>query len=198
MSAKVTPVILPPAFNPFGYRRRDGSSIDPAGPPRPRIPDLPGAPPVPTPGVVPPVAPPPAFSAFERKQLAQNYAQMMTSGNLPITGVGATFLGSTVDGIDKYVTLFKNTLGRVIAVKVTADFGVALGGFNLSFSQELSNQNLVDRLSAAGRVATDNILLPKEAILYINTADILIGTTGATVRVLLLDPASVFGEVILP
>lgn len=190
-----------PITNPFGYTRRDGSSIESAALRRAAIPDA-GFTPVVTEGGQPAVAeqPAPVYPTMPDAQRLRllNYASMMCGGNLPITGVGATFLGDDVDGQNKYVPLFKNTLGRVIAVKIACEFGPATGGFNLSFSQELSNQNLVDRLSASGRVITDNILLPSEAVLYVNTADTAISVAGAIIRVLLLDPVSVFGEEILP
>lgn len=187
------------AVNPFGYTRRDGRDsgqgkaveISPS-------PDIIKAPVI-SPEASEALKTPPSRN-IDTRYLLQGYASLMCGGNLPITGVGATILGADLDIANRYQVAYKNTLGRVTAVKVVADFGVALGSAVLSFSQELSNQNLVDQLSASGSVITGNILLAPEQILYIKNADptLVILLAGATFRVLLLDPVSVFGDGILP
>lgn len=182
--------------NPFGYFRRDArdvgtSKVVDAGPSPEIIRNVTS--------IIPPPAPPSPDENWARARL-QSYASMMCGGNLPVTGVGATILGADLDVANRYQVAFKNTLGRVIAVKVTANFGIAMGAADLAFSQELSNQNLVDQLSASGRVITDNILMAPEQILYIRNSDptLIITLAGAIFRVLLLDPVSVFGEELLP
>lgn len=134
----------------------------------------------------------------DARMRAQNYAMLLTSGKLPVTSIGAVFNGADINTTSKYLPLFKNTLGRVIAVRIISDFSPAGGGVFLSFSQELSNQQLVEALSAAGKVISDDILMPVESVLYINTADTGIDQTGSFFRVQLLDPVAVFGPGILP
>lgn len=189
-------------LNPFGYQRRDARDVGRRVGPITPNPEIIKPPVISTPF---PMQPLPAVSPVatldhQAHVRWQNYASLMCGGNLPITGVGATILGVDLDVANRYQVAYKNTLGRVTAVKVVGDFGVSTGSANLSFSTELSNQNLVDQLSASGTVVTGNILLAPEQILYIKNADptLLITLAGAVFRVLLLDPASVFGEKILP
>jgi hypothetical protein len=178
--------------NPFGYERRGALGPEVArrsdvGPAREFRADVPS----PTEAM--------AQSIHQEHVRRQNYAALMCGGNLPITGIGNTYPGADLDGTAiQFKQIFKNTLGRILAVKVSVDFGPSTGSVDFSFSTDLSGQSVIDSATASGRSVTDNILLAPDQILYAATRDPLVSLAGAAIRVLLLDPVSVFGEGILP
>jgi hypothetical protein len=178
------------SYNPYGYMRRDAAGAESARQSEfESVREAPGASPL---EIM-------AQSVHQEHVRRQNYAALMCGGNLPITGIGNTFPGADLDGAAiQFKQIFKNTSGRVLAVKVSVEFGPSTGSMDFSFSTDLSGQNVIDSASASGRSVTDNILLAPDQILYAATRDPLVLLTGSVIRVLLLDPVSVFGEDILP
>lgn len=179
--------------NPYGYIRRDVGELENVH----RVRDFGGAPARET---TPSFTPMPLEeSAHDKRTRAQSYASLLCGGRLPITGIGNTFQGADLDGpAVQYKQIYKNTNNRVIAVKVAVEFGPSTGSIDFAFSTDLSGQDLIDSVSASGRVVTEDILLRPDQILYAATRDPLVLLNGAALRVLLLDPVAVFGEAILP
>jgi len=175
------------SINPFGYQRREAAGLE-----------------RPVSHVDSPVAARGASDTFtdvghQHRIRLQNYAALLCGGRLPITGIGNTFQGADLDGAAiQYKQIFKNTSGRILAVKVSVDFGISTGAVDFSFSTDLSGQSVVDFVTSSGRSVTEDILLGPDQILYAATHDPLIPLAGAVLRVLLLDPVSVFGDGILP
>jgi len=179
--------------NPYGYIRRDAGELEAVH----RVREFGGAPARDTASSFVPMAT--EEPAHFKRARAQNYASLMCGGNLPITGIGNTFQGADLDGAAiQYKQIYKNTNNRVVAVRVAVEFGPSTGSIDFAFSTDLSGQDLIDSVSASGRVVTDDILLRPDQILYAATRDPLVLLNGAALRVLLLDPVAVFGEAILP
>lgn len=182
-----------PPSDPFGYTSRAGGAAEPFprlgpgpsalagfGSEHPSLPATRG------PG------------GFDPQLRAIAYANLM-SGAFIVTEPARVLNGADINTTNKYVLLYENSRGRPVALKVTADFAALLGAVvNISFTAELSNQNLLDQLSSNGRVISDPILLKDRQKIYLNTAQPQVDLTTATFRALVFDPVMVFGEGILP
>lgn len=123
----------------------------------------------------------------------QRMTLLAAGGSLPVTAIGNTFVGDTIGTTLGYFRAWENQLGRLVAAKVAASFVVAGSAVNLSISDDISNNGVVDTLSSTGKVISDTIWVKPGENLWIGTADSAFSLTGSTFRVLLFDPLSFRG-----
>lgn len=123
---------------------------------------------------------------------------LLSSGNAPVTVIGNTFVGAQIDpgapsGNTSYFRLYENSLGRLVSVKVVADFVVPGAAVNISLTNDPSDNGVIQTLSSAGAVISNTVWVKPDSTLYINTADTAFSLFGSTFRVLVFDPLAFRG-----
>ena len=111
----------------------------------------------------------------------------LNSASAP-TGLGTVLDGSRINTVDKYVEAYRNRLGRLIRVRVYANFTVGGQILKLSKTNDGSDQNLVDALFSAGKLVSDWIYLAPEEPLWANTGATAFDLTGAVFSINVFDP----------
>lgn len=118
------------------------------------------------------------------------------AGDHPITSIATTMEGAAIGTADKYIPFWKNTLGRVVSLKIVMDPGTNTGAqVAISLGNEGSNQNKIGDIYAGGQLSSSWILVKPEQTIFVNTMNALVDCTGITLRGLLWDPASVFNGI---
>lgn len=126
---------------------------------------------------------------------------LLSSGSAPVTVIGNTFVGAQIDpdpalipsGNTSYFRLYENSLGRLVSVKVVADFNVPGAAANISITNDPSNNGVVQTLSSGGPVISNVIWVKPDSTLYIATGDPVFSLFGSTFRVLVFDPLAFQG-----
>lgn len=126
---------------------------------------------------------------------------LLSSGSAPVTVIGNTFVGAQIDpdpglvpsGDTSYFRLYENNLGRLVSVKVVANFNVPGATANISLTNDPSNNGVVQTLSSGGPVISNVIWVKPDSTLYINTADTAFSLFGSVFRVLVFDPLAFQG-----
>lgn len=131
----------------------------------------------------------------------QKMILLSAGGSLPVTVIGNTFTGATIDpnpalvpsGDKSYFRLYENNLGRLLACKVVAAFNVPGSTVNISITNDPSGNGIVETLASTGKIISDTIWVKPNDSIYINTADTAFSLYGSTFRVLVFDPLSFQG-----
>jgi hypothetical protein len=123
---------------------------------------------------------------------------LLSSGNAPVTVIGNTFVGAQIDpgapsGNTSYFRLYENSLGRLVSVKVVADFVIPGATANISLTNDPSGNGIIQTLASSGAVISNTIWVKPDSTLYINTADTAFSLFGSTFRVLVFDPLAFRG-----
>lgn len=153
-----------------------------------------------SPGREPVVAPVgPLTEATGRKLALLAYAQLLGNGDHPVTSIATTFNGVSVGVTPGYQKFWTNSLGRPVAMKIAMDVGTSTGAVvKISLGNEESNQNKIDELYASGLVNSAWILVPDNMTIWVASGDTAITWDPITLRGLLFDPVSIFGDDLLP
>lgn len=126
---------------------------------------------------------------------------LLSSGSAPVTVIGNTFTGATIDpdpalvpsGNESFFRLYENNLGRLVSVKIVADFNVPGAAANISLTSDPSGNGIIQTLSSGGPVISNVIWVKPDSTVYINTADTAFSLFGSTFRVLVFDPLAFYG-----
>lgn len=126
---------------------------------------------------------------------------LLSSGSAPVTVIGNTFVGAQIDpdpalvpsGDTSFFRLYENNLGRLLSVKVVANFNVPGASANISLTSDPSGNGIIQTLSSGGPVISNVIWVKPDNNVYINTADPAFSLFGSTFRVLVFDPLAFQG-----
>lgn len=126
---------------------------------------------------------------------------LLSSGSAPVTVIGNTFTGATIDpdpalvpsGNERFFRLYENNLGRLVSVRVVADFNVPGAASNISLTSDPSGNGIIQTLASSGTVVSNVIWVKPDSTLYINTADTAFSLFGSVFRVLVFDPLAFQG-----
>ena len=131
----------------------------------------------------------------------QKMILLSAGGSLPVTVIGNTFTGATIDPNPAFVPslntsffrLYENNLGRLLACKVVASFNIPGSTVNISITNDPSGNGIVETLASTGKVISDTVWIKPNDTIYINTADTAFSLYGSTFRVLVFDPLAFQG-----
>lgn len=126
---------------------------------------------------------------------------LLSNGNAPVTVIGNTFVGAQIDpdpllvpsGNTAFFRLYENNLGRLVAVKVVANFNVPGSTVNISLTNDPSGNGIIQTLSSSGPVISNVVWVKPDNTLFINTADTAFSLFGSIFRVLVFDPLAFQG-----
>ena len=126
---------------------------------------------------------------------------LLSAGNAPVTVIGNTFAGLQIDpdpalvpsGNTSFQRLYENNLGRLVSVRVVANFNVPGAAANISLTNDPSGNGIIQTLSSGGPVISNVIWVKPDSTLYINTADTAFSLFGSIFRVLVFDPLAFYG-----